>query len=770
MRRSTLALLITFIIPLAASAQRYLGISEGNWSGTNSIYLNPANIADSRQKFVIDIFSLNFGVDNNLGTLNTTNATSSFYKGDSVKFSDIFNINNNGKFNMLAPYAEVRLPGFMVSLGSKHSIAITSRVRAFNQFHNFNQSLYSTIVDEQFRNSTGDYSINASGFNWTAHVWGEIGFTYAGVIFDNGMHQLKGGFTLRYLSGAAYASMQSKNMDVHYNSIKDSLAVNNTDLKFTSNVISNDEQLNNGVKNLDIGGWLFGNKGGHGLGTDLGLVYEYRPEYDRYTYDMDGVANISDRSKNKYKFRVSVAVTDIGAINYKTDNKEVRFTGNGTLKASEIKDSVRSYNDLVAYAKRHGFVLDSSSAAGKVYLPTAIVASIDYKIYKRLYANLMYIGNLANRDNSGNSYYSQLTLTPRYDSRVFSVSVPITYSFLTEGIKAGMGIRAGGFFVGSDDMLAFFSNSQYGVNFYFGAFVPINHKHPKDSDHDAVSNRRDKCPDVPGVWAFKGCPDPDRDHDGILDSVDHCPDIPGVPNAMGCPDKDLDSVADDIDACPDVAGPVELKGCPDRDHDGIADKDDLCPDQSGPAKYHGCPDRDGDGVPDNEDRCPDTPGLPVFQGCPDTDGDGIPDIEDRCPTKPGPADNHGCPVIKTEIIEQIKKRLAFAATAIQFETGKAVIKKQSFPILNEIVKLLNEYPDYYMTIDGHTDNVGKPAKNLELSKQRANSVRNYFISKGVKSDRLVADGHGDTQPVGNNKTAKGRAQNRRVAMDLKLKE
>jgi outer membrane protein OmpA-like peptidoglycan-associated protein len=768
MRR--LCLVLSFVlISFITHAQRYLGIAESNWSGTNSIYLNPANIADSRHKFVIDLFSVNFGVDNNSATLNTSNTISNFYKGDSLSFSSIFKFQPKDKFNLIAPYGELRLPGIMISLGRQQSIALTTRIRGFNQFANFNQSLYRTIVDEDFRNSTGDYSVSASNFNWTANLWSEIGLTYAGVLYEKGPHQLKGGFSVRYLSGIAYASMISNNLDISYNAVRDSLAVNKTDLKFASNIISNDQQLNSSFKNLDIASWLFGANGGHGFGGDVGLVYEYRPDYEDYTYDMDGVAGIKDRSRNKYKFRLSVAITDIGAINYNTNNKVVHFSGNGTISGNELQDSVKNYNDLVSYAQRRGFVIDSSSQAAKVHLPTAIIVGFDYKIYKRLYANFTYIGNLANRDVYGNSYYSQFTLAPRYDSKVFSVGVPFTYSFLTQNIKAGMGVRVGGFFMGSDDMLAFFSNNQYGVNFYFGAYIPINNKRPKDRDHDGVSNRKDKCPDVPGEWKFRGCPDPDRDHDGIPDSVDKCPDITGVPTAQGCPDKDLDSVADEQDRCPDQPGPVRLQGCPDRDHDGIPDIDDQCPDQPGPVKYHGCPDTDGDGIPDNIDKCPDVPGLQVFDGCPDTDGDGIPDNEDRCPTKPGPADNHGCPVIKTQVIEQIKKRLAFAATAIQFETGKSVIKKQSYPILDEIVGILNEYTDYYMTIDGHTDNVGNSERNMQLSKDRANAVRAYFISKGISADRLVANGYGDTQPVASNKTAAGRAKNRRVAMDLKLK-
>jgi OOP family OmpA-OmpF porin len=74
-----------------------------------------------------------------------------------------------------------------------------------------------------------------------------------------------------------------------------------------------------------------------------------------------------------------------------------------------------------------------------------------------------------------------------------------------------------------------------------------------------------------------------------------------------------------------------------------------------------------------------------------------------------------------------------------------------------------------MTIFGHTDDIGKDSTNMKLSRDRANSVREYFISKGITTDRLTSDGFGESQPVATNKTSAGRAKNRRVDMDLKLK-
>src|ERR1043165_6447362 len=114
MKKSTLAFLLAMSLPLISNAQRYLGIATGNYSGTNSVYLNPANLADSRHRFTIDLFSMNFLVDNNLGTINSSNIFSSV---GSDNMSDVLNMKTNkDKFRMLLPYAEVRLLGFMVKI------------------------------------------------------------------------------------------------------------------------------------------------------------------------------------------------------------------------------------------------------------------------------------------------------------------------------------------------------------------------------------------------------------------------------------------------------------------------------------------------------------------------------------------------------------------------------------------------------------------------------------------------------------------------------
>ena len=220
------------------------------------------------------------------------------------------------------------------------------------------------------------------------------------------------------------------------------------------------------------------------------------------------------------------------------------------------------------------------------------------------------------------------------------------------------------------------------------------------------------------------------------------------------------------DKCPDVAGLASLQGCPDRDGDGIADADDACPDVPGLARYKGCPipDTDKDGINDEVDKCPTVPGVARYQGCPipDTDGDGVNDEEDKCITQPGPASNFGCPVINEEIIKKVNR----AAQNVFFETAKSKLLPKSLVSLNTVVTILNENPTYKVQIDGHTDDQGKDEYNLGLSDERAASVKAYLVSKGIDEARLSSTGYGETKPVADNKTAAGRAKNRRVEMTL----
>src|SRR5690606_3759282 len=137
-----------------------------NWSSTRQLYLNPAAIADQRNRFTVDLFSINAGFDNNLASVNPGNAISSF-SSDEVNTGDYLNFNNRDRFNMVAPSLELRGPGVLVSLHKHHTIALTSRLRAQNQLQGFSQQFYRSLTDIDFRQPYNNYALSTGKFDWS---------------------------------------------------------------------------------------------------------------------------------------------------------------------------------------------------------------------------------------------------------------------------------------------------------------------------------------------------------------------------------------------------------------------------------------------------------------------------------------------------------------------------------------------------------------------------------------------------------------------------
>ena len=184
-------------------------------------------------------------------------------------------------------------------------------------------------------------------------------------------------------------------------------------------------------------------------------------------------------------------------------------------------------------------------------------------------------------------------------------------------------------------------------------------------------------------------------------------------------------------------------------------------------------DSDNDGVPDNLDKCPGTPaGVAVDKdGCPlDSDNDGVPDYLDKCPGTPAgvKVDKDGCP---PPVVEEVKPQPRVEKEIIEkgrttlkvlFDTNKSVIKKGYFADADALADVMKQYPDLNVTIEGHTDNVGKDAYNKKLSQRRADAVKAYLVKKGIDANRLTAIGYGEERPIADNATKAGKAENRRV--------
>tara|TARA_R110002167_G_scaffold13570_1_gene56188 strand:- start:4247 stop:5587 length:1341 start_codon:yes stop_codon:yes gene_type:complete len=354
---------------------------------------------------------------------------------------------------------------------------------------------------------------------------------------------------------------------------------------------------------------------------------------------------------------------------------------------------------------------------------------------------------------------SKLGDTKVDDLSHYALDGTIKYAFLKNTVIDPF-LEVGGGYTWVDEIGAGTANAGLGINFWFtenvGLTLQSTYKHAfedygvkhwqhlagiavkfggTDTDGDGIYDKDDACPEVAGLEAFNGCPD--ADGDGIEDSKDSCPNEAGSKEMNGCPDSDGDGVADKDDACPSVAGLANLAGCPDADGDGVADKDDACPNEAGPAANKGCPyqDKDGDGVLDKDDLCPDVAGTVANKGCP-------------------------------EVTAEVQKQLNAYAKTILFDTGKASLKAESTAVFVDIIRILGEYPTAKFAVEGHTDSQGGAKTNQALSEARALSVKDFLVQQGIDAFRLSAVGYGEDRPIADNKTSKGRAENRRVEINL----
>ncbi len=794
-------LLVILFVYLASfvSAQDFLGYSASEYAGVTAIDIQPANLADNRFRFDMTLGGVSFKAYNNYvgikryglknlnsGLLNYYPAMSDSTKhltGDQIKANYLETRDGGGNKSVYVSNRIV-LPSFLVEINHKNTIAFTWDVRNMVNVDGVTPDLAKLAYNDYKVPALWPKQLKATNLSFQSMSWAEYGVTWAHVLKEDNEHAFKVAGRFKIIQGVAAAYLFVK--DLNYQFPSDT----------TMNIVGASVQYghSNNLYLNSANELKYKFVSNPGFGVDLGFVYEWRPDFEKYKYDMDNETGRWRRDKSKYKFKAGLSVLDLGGVRFQKGEFSNNFTANANLwEIRKLKfDSIplKAFDDTL----RKRFVVDNSEKSFYMALPAAISAQADYKVWKDFDINFVgyfafQFKNYAHKVHD----FSSISITPAYDHKWFGIFLPVQYNWLY-GWAYGACARVGPIIVGTDNLGALWGNKTFfGMDAYVMVKVPIPFGPPKDRDKDKVSNKKDKCKDVPGVWEFMGCPDTDGDH--IPDSEDKCPTVPGTKEMKGCPDRDGDGITDLEDACPDDKGPIEFKGCPDRDGDKIIDLNDECPDDAGLPEYMGCPDRDGDKVIDKLDLCPDVPGPIEFKGCPDKDGDSVLDKDDACPDQAGPPENKGCPwpdtdkdgVIDREddcpttpglkelkgcppIKAEEQKVIEKAFASLEFATGKDIIKKTSFPSLNDLAKLLKEHSgEWTLKLSGHTDNQGTPDKNMLLSEKRAKAVKKYLTTKGVKMDKVIAEWFGQTKPIDSNDTPAGRQKNRRVEMKIIFK-
>ena len=824
MKKALLLIALLFFLFTNIFAQQFLGLRQSNYSGMLGSDLNPASIADSRYKVNVVLFSAFGSAYNNhlyfntktmpnwwMGSFDDTDPQSKAWM-DSEGFGKIISVDStasyknrglgqffeidNGKKNRSAFInTEIDVLNFMITLDKKRAIGFQIRNRTLLNIDDASPELIRLATNEFDFPNLFNSNIEDGKLNLSMNSWIEYNLNYAQVLSDREQHFFKIGGKLKFLQGvgSAYLHTNNLNINVANDTLANSIGVD-FDYGYSENLGGYVESKN---PNEEFSGAAFKEIASKlGLGVDIGVVYEWRPDWKKYKYDMDGEKDLWMRDKNKYKLKIGAAINDIGGMKYDKGGLSNNFSLNvNTFDLTKFDNiqGFRSMDSVLTSFQDSSFATFDNSDDKQFYmnLPTHFNLTVDYNIHKDFYLNFYSRINLVfSGDKNAIHYPTALALTPRWDHRRFGVSVPVSYDKIS-GFRTGLALRIAYVSIGTGDLKPLIAPGRdmnvRGLDVFVSAHIPILFKAPKDRDKDFVSDKLDDCIDVPGTW--------------------------------------------------------EMKGCSDVDHDGILDQNDSCVTDSGLVQFNGCPDTDGDGIMDKEDACPDTPGIVEFNGCPDTDGDGLMDKEDDCPTFPGPIENKGCPykllhtvdemgeILETDtllsgdefyrfpnlksdeshlfkqgefddsdmikvilgndtviankndkgyyfyeylppapfVIELLKEEeeiLKAAFDNLEFEMAKAVIKDVSYKSLVDLANLLMKKPEWRIKISGHTDSVGKESNNLKLSQKRAEAVAAFLESNNVLKDRIDVEFFGESKPIATNKTKAGRQKNRRVEMEI----
>ena len=725
---------ITFLFFLCTSnvsAQiQYTGIVQDNTVTSFLASYNPSSIVDSKTKFSAS-FHTNFARISNFASNNY------LVYGQGIK------------------YVEPRNPGYVRSstnvdivnlkyeFDHKNAGAYSFRLRTLRNLEGlpirWAHNAATGYGENLFGSADGMTGMGMNRVSYTEH-----NLTYARTIFDRDISLLKAGISLKILNGidASYFNVNGGSYDFLQQNTE---IVELTDLD--ANLVRSESNNQQFYQH-------------RGLAFDLGVTYEYRPDFEKQYYEMDGAKRNVRYDINKYKWKVSASITDLGFLRFTKDSLSSYNMTNPSIQANSgnfvdlggldpgsliagpfdyVEDNIGTFStqDTSVIPQRFG-----------MGLPTAFHGSFDMNILRPfLYFsyNISLPLHFKNDVTQMRGFFIH-TITPRIEKQNWSILLPISQlgnGTATVGVAGRFNWKQFTVFLGSNNMaLLYGQKSSRSRSFYGGIAYNVFYKVPDDADGDKISDPKDDCPYDPGLAAFNGCPD--TDGDGIIDKEDLCIYDPG---------------------------PRSTNGCPDTDGDGVIDMNDMCPEIPGLGIHYGCPDRDKDGVIDAADRCPDVPGIELNNGCPlddqrcctDEDGDGVLNEFDKCPTVPGSVYNSGCPIDSTNIndinLQEEKEQVDANNTAVQiedsasvdlseqfitskseldsllegknilkdlqvfFDVDEATLKTEERLKLDKAYRVLPGNERYAVILIGHTDRDGALDYNLQLSKRRAETVQ-----------------------------------------------
>ncbi len=465
-------------------AQHVPGLAMGNYSGTHGLYHNPALVADSRYSVYLNLAGAQFYTANNhirydapfsfLSFL--TNTVSDKYRTErgTIDFPRAYlDQKINGNIKHLNAGGDLRLPSLQVNFKrGMYGLAMSSRIRyalnVSNITEGFARLITGTTKDpvmlrQRFTDQHGTVHGNA---------FGELALTAGGVVLDNDTDFFKFGVTAKRLVGLFNANIQVNQanfevrQDPNVSNLRNRVIIQGIQGSYG---YTSDEAFQNFKPS---GAWLFGNAAaGSGWGLDIGAVYEYRPDIRKYTYPEKGRER-KDGSKNKYLYRISASLTDLGKVRFNNPNYVHTLTGgptNGIISYDSFLDMNGTDGFFAALQRDLNLPAENAQRDFTSALPMTAQISVDYNLKPNIYVSTLWVQSLRPTGVFGMKQESVLAVTPRYETRWYEISAPVSLMNRYGSLGIGLAGRVGPFWMGTDHITGLLNiGKPKAVTFYFG--------------------------------------------------------------------------------------------------------------------------------------------------------------------------------------------------------------------------------------------------------------------------------------------------------------
>ena len=438
-----------------ASAQSYQGFLTDNYSGVHGLISNPANITDSRFKTDVNLVGVSTFFGNDYYGVSLNDITSGDFD------FEIDGVTTPTAENKIFGNADILGPAFMFNIKPNHSLALFTRARVNYNITEIDGRTFESVADGFDENE--NFVVEEGDFYMTAQGWSEIGLTYAAILMDRNEHFVKGGISLKYLQGLGNVYSSGSNVTIDYDPNGSTLPNGET----LPSITSVGEVSYGKSDNIESDFELEQFAGASGFGTDLGFVYEWRPDFASYTTeDEDGNTTVA-KGQNKYKLKLGISITDLGSVKYEAAEESTYDITNTVSEADfEAEDGLEDkLNNL--------YRLTDTNSSTKAVLPTALHLNADYNVAKGFYLNLNTDLSLNSSKANVGRIANTLALTPRFESKWFSFYMPLG-SVQGSGFQWGAGLRAGPLYVGSGSILTtLLSDNVQAADIYAGLKIPI---------------------------------------------------------------------------------------------------------------------------------------------------------------------------------------------------------------------------------------------------------------------------------------------------------